>query len=353
MTGITGRTLMASTAMILALSACEDGEFTSPFSSSDDAAAVADGDGEVAAAAVTRTEVREVERADIFSTTENALWDGRPSLGGIWVAHPDVNDPERVRIENTSSGQVVSGALFRRERDNPGPRIQVSSDAAAALGMLAGQPTELSVVVLRQEEVEIEPIIAPAGEVDDIEMADAAMAEEGSLEAAQVDDLAAPMSATADAAPKPKRQGFFASLFGGGASQTEPIQTEVVATDGDVVTTTSASTPSVETATLDPIAAASAAIDEAEDSVAVAPASNGSLQNPFVQVGLFSVEENAEAAASSLREAGIVPTVSAGSNGDRQFWRVLVGPMNTTDEQATMLRQVRDLGYRDAFLAPR
>ena len=109
----------------------------------------------------------------------------------------------------------------------------------------------------------------------------------------------------------------------------------------------------METATLDPIAAASAAIDEAEDSVAVAPTSNGSLQNPFVQVGLFSVEENAEAAASSLREAGIVPTVSAGSNGDRQFWRVLVGPMNTADEQATMLRQVRDLGYRDAFLAPR
>ena len=44
------------------------------------------------------TEIRDVERPDIFSVTENALWDGRPSLGGVWVAHPDVTverDTER------------------------------------------------------------------------------------------------------------------------------------------------------------------------------------------------------------------------------------------------------------------
>ena len=31
----------------------------------------------------------------------------------------------------------MSGALFRRERENPGPILQVSSDAANALDMLA------------------------------------------------------------------------------------------------------------------------------------------------------------------------------------------------------------------------
>ena len=353
---IPGRTYLALPAIFLALSACEDGDLfgtnTGGGTGSSESAAVSTATGEA------RTEVREVERPDVFSITESGLWDGRPSLGGIWVAHPDVTDPERVRIENTSSGRVVNGALFRRERINPGPRIQVSSDAADALGMLAGQPTELSIVAVREEEVEIAPILAPDSEevATEITAADAEVSEDMAIEAATVDDLGEPMSATAPDTPKPRRQGFFAALFGGGASQTEPVETEVVATDGDVVTTTSATAPDVETATLDPIAAASAAIDEAEANVLSAPApprpSNAGLRNPFVQVGLFSVEENAQAAAASLREAGIIPSIDAGSNGDRQFWRVMVGPMTNADEQATMLSQVRDLGYADAFLAP-
>jgi rare lipoprotein A len=46
----------------------------------------------------------------------------------------------------------VIGALFRRERENPGPLYQISSDAAAALDILAGAPTTLQVIALRREE---------------------------------------------------------------------------------------------------------------------------------------------------------------------------------------------------------
>ncbi len=359
MTGISGRSLLAFSTIVLALSACEDGDlFGSGTGGSSNSASAS---APTAASAEGRSEVREVERPDVFSITESGLWDGRPSLGGIWVAHPDVTTPERVRIENVSSGRVINGALFRRERINPGPRIQVSSDAADALGMLAGQPAELSIVAVREEEVEIAPILAPEGEAIDPEAIseDTAMPAEVddiTADAATVDEFDASMSVDAPSAPKPQRQGFFAALFGGGASQTEPVETQVVAADGDVVTTTSATAPDVETATLDPIEAASAAIDEAEANLSSAPApsrpTGGTLRNPFVQVGMFSVEENAQAAAASLRDAGIVPSIDAGSNGDRAFWRVMVGPMTTADEQATMLGQIRDLGYRDAFLAP-
>lgn len=96
---------------------------------------------------------QDVERPDIFEVTNTGLWDGRPSLGGIWVAHPDVRDPERVVIRNATNGQSTVGALFRRERANPGPVLQLSSDAAEALGVLAGAPTELNVVVLRRQEI--------------------------------------------------------------------------------------------------------------------------------------------------------------------------------------------------------
>ena len=93
---------------------------------------------------------RDVEAPEIFQVTEAGLWDGRPSLGGVWVAHPDVTDPERVIIRNPSNGKFVIGALFRRERETPGPRLQVSSDAASALGLVAGAPTNLNVTALRR-----------------------------------------------------------------------------------------------------------------------------------------------------------------------------------------------------------
>ena len=104
---------------------------------------------------------QEVEAPEVYQVTDSALWDGRPSLGGIWVAAPDVVDPERVVILNPATGKSVTGALFRRERDNPGPLLQVSSDAAEALGMLAGQPTSLRVTALRKA-TEPEPAAAPA-----------------------------------------------------------------------------------------------------------------------------------------------------------------------------------------------
>ncbi|MFK7871308.1 MAG: SPOR domain-containing protein [Roseobacter sp.] len=104
-----------------------------------------------------QTTERDIEAPEIFSTTEAGLWDGRPSLGGIWVAHPDVSSPERVRVKNRSNGEVVIGALFKRERDNPGPRLQISSDAAQALGILAGAPVNLEVVALKKEVVNVAP----------------------------------------------------------------------------------------------------------------------------------------------------------------------------------------------------
>lgn len=93
----------------------------------------------------------DTEAPEVFSVTELALWDGRPTFGGIWVAHPEVTEPERVIIRNNANGRSVSGALFRRERDTLGRRIQVSADAAAELGLVAGSPVELEVVALTSD----------------------------------------------------------------------------------------------------------------------------------------------------------------------------------------------------------
>ncbi|MBZ4688993.1 MAG: hypothetical protein JG765_244 [Cereibacter sp.] len=103
---------------------------------------------------------RDIEAPEVFQTSDAALWDGRPSLGGVWVASPAAKDPERVILRNPANGRSVIGALFRRERDNPGPTLQISSDAAAALGLLAGQPAEISVTALRRSDAPAAPAAA-------------------------------------------------------------------------------------------------------------------------------------------------------------------------------------------------
>lgn len=260
---------------------------------------------EAAGAAVAAGQVveRDVEAPEVFAADEAGLWDGRPSLGGVWVAHPDVAEPERVLIRNPTNGNEVIGALFRRERDNPGPRIQVSSDAAAELGMLAGQPVELSVVALRREQVEIAPPPAPAAE--DAGEAPASLASED-ISTQPLDPIAAAAAAIDEA-------------------------------EAGAANAVAASTASAETPAAPAPSAPSAA----------APASP--LDKPYVQIGIFSVEANANNTAASLRNAGIVPTVLRQESRGKEFWRVIVGPATTSQDRAAILRKVKDLGFADAY----
>lgn len=298
-----------------------------------------------------RSGVQDVERPDIFSASEMALWDGRPSLGGIWVAHPDVKEPERAILINVSTGQRTAGALFRRERENPGPRIQMSSDAAAALNILAGQPTEVSVVVVRQEEIEIEeapPVISEEVVGEETEAAEVETSDDG-----LGDEAAAGAAVAATAATAERKPNFLDRLFG--KRRTKTPDAEPLAAEG---TASSASAPEVETQTLDPVtttAAAAIARAEADDKPVARPAratapATSEVRNPFIQIGLFSQEQNATAAAANLRQEGIVPSILQGERDGNSFWRVVVGPINTADDQAAVLAQVKRLGYDDAFL---
>lgn len=267
---------------IIALAGCvEDGEGL--FSSRD-----ADADGPAPIGA-TRLVERDVEAPEIFEATTEGLWDGRPSLGGVWVAHPDVTDPERVIIRNDENGRFVIGALFRRERDNPGPDLQLSSDAAAAIGALAGDPTMLNVTALRREEV----------------------------------------SETAEAAPDTFAPGADIAASGAaGAITSTPL-------DGADST----------------IAAAAAAI-EAAPSAARTPAA-GAPEAAYIQIGIFSVQENATNTGQALRSVGLEPTIYDQSTNGRQFWRVVVGPADSEATRDAILANVRGLGFDDAFFVRR
>lgn len=271
---------------LIALSGCVEEGGGGLFSSRD-----ADADGPAPIGA-TRLVERDVEAPEIFEVTSEGLWDGRPSLGGVWVAHPDVTDPERVIIRNDENGRFVIGALFRRERDNPGPDLQISSDAAAAIGALAGDPTMLNVTALRREEV----------------------------------------SETADAAPDAFAPGEdIAASAAAGAITSTPL-------DGADST----------------IASAAAAIDAATPQpTAARTPSAGAPEQSFVQIGIFSVQENATNTGQALRSVGLEPTIYDQSTNGRQFWRVVVGPADSEATRDAILANVRELGFDDAFFVRR
>ena len=275
----TGLTLCAVAIAALVLAGCEDGALKLPGTGNDTATQSAGnvgGDGE----SITLVE-RDVEAPDVFQMTERGVWDGRPSLGGVWVAHPDVGDPERVIIRNPDAGTFVIGALFRREREQAGPPLQVSSDAAQALELVAGQPTQLNVTALRREEV---------------------------AEGAQADD--------GPAAP-----------------------------DG------------IETQSLDdaPVADATpetAAAQAAESPASPAPAQSD-LDRPYIQIGIFSVEDNAAATGERMREAGLVPNLHEEETQGQTFWRLTVGPARNAQERDALLDTVKEMGFNDAYFAAR
>ena len=96
-----GARLGAGILAIGILAGCEGGNFSLPFGNQDSAAAPR--------STSTRLVERDVEAPEIFSATDQGLWDGRPSLGGVWVAHPDVTEPERVIVRNEANGKFVIG----------------------------------------------------------------------------------------------------------------------------------------------------------------------------------------------------------------------------------------------------
>jgi len=89
---------------------------------------------------------------ETFETSDAAIWDGKPSLGNVWVAVPDAIQPERVLITNEETGKSVQGGMFAHAMAPPkGAPIRLSSGAAEALDIDADTPVRLTITALRGE----------------------------------------------------------------------------------------------------------------------------------------------------------------------------------------------------------
>ena len=295
MTGMAMRRLMVAVAVAAVLTGCQEGKGPLAAKAPPDGAAQ---DVAPATAKSVKLVDRDVEDPSIFQTTDQALWDGRPSLGGVWVASPDAKDPERVILRNTANGKFVIGALFRREMDNPGPKLQISSDAAAALGLLAGAPGKISVTALRREEA---PKVAPDASKPILDAAETVATE-------TLDPIPGAAAAIDRAAPK------------GGKPAAPPIAT--VPASG-------------KPAAGKPVAAAPA------PAAPKAPVASG--KGGLIQIGIFSVEANAKRAAAQLKAAGVAADIRAESAQGKSFWSV------TARGDKALMGKIKQAGFKDAY----
>lgn len=288
--------LLLSTVLMLA--ACQQGQ--NPFSrEADDGGTTAE--AAPAARSVTLVD-RDVEAPEVFQVTDQALWDGRPSLGGVWVASPDATDPERVILRNPANGKFVIGALFKREVFNPGPKLQISSDAAEALGLLAGQPGTLSVTALRREEVPAEtdatrPLL----------------------------DANEPVTAAADAGTTPAP-----------AASAAPGAVSVASIAASAIDKAEAAQPAAPVISDAPTPAA--------------PAATPAAGSTTVQIGIFSQEPNANRAVQTLQKAGLTATSRKETTQGKTWWSVTAtGPGG----REALLSKVKGLGFTDAYVIRR
>lgn len=152
---------------------------------------------------------------EVFDATGLTIWDGASTLQGVWFAHPLAQRAQRARIYNLKNGVEMEGALFRRDPSISGPSILLSSDAARALGVTPGDPTELRIVALREGPAARESVVAaaepttidplPAAEVEPeaveppppVVEAEAEAVDDSGIELAETSDGSAPLGSSA------------------------------------------------------------------------------------------------------------------------------------------------------------
>lgn len=304
------KTWIVSGLALAAVSGCTLG--TANTSVSDGASAAAAGDGAATATSVQLVD-HDVEAPEVYQTTDKGLWDGRPSLGGVWVASPDAKNPERVIMRNPANGKFVIGGLFQRDASLPGPKLQLSSDAADALGLVAGQPAEIKVTALRRDET---PAPAPDANKPLLD------ANEG-VQTGTKTDVAATASAAIDRAAAAKPASGKPTAAAAVTAQTKPAATDK--------------------------AAGAAAKPEAQMAAAPAPQpqTQTKASGSLIQVGIFSVEPNAKRASDILKKAGIASTTTSETSHDKPLWSV------TARGDAALLARIKAAGFKDAYVLKR
>jgi len=194
-----------------------------------------------------KAEINFQEKPEILDISASVVWDGKQTLGGNWVSHPDINSPEKVLIKNTSNGKSAVGAIFQQTRNLNKGLAAISSDAAKTLSISKNDETKLQIVAIKVIE-----------------------------------------------------------NFKGNTNDTSK-------------------------------------------SVEKKPTSSSQLTKPFIQVGIFGVENNAIKTGDQMAKLGLPVNTFDFKIKEKTYWRVVAGPAISLENRKNMLTKIKSAGFKDAY----
>lgn len=326
----------------------------------------------------------------IFEATGTAVWDGKRTLQGVWVAHPLASSARRVRIFNTTNGLAVDGALFKRDSALSGASVLISSEAAGLLQMAAGEEARLRIVAvtpIRRPDPADETTTAPATPV----------VQPGVATAEPTKPAPTTAPSTPEATPEPVEPTTAVTKAEPVPPPSKPVDEASVVTSSPVTVAPKATPPEPvvpepiaktpdqpafrwETATPDPATSTQIAVEPSDQPLASTQTSTGTggdappdaqsglveasptpkpapkapavvastLSRPFVQAGVFGVAANAADLVRKLKGTGMPALGKTVKSGDRTLTRVLAGPFASTSERDQAQAVIRKMGLRDA-----
>ena len=187
------------------------------------------------------------EMPEILDISTSVFWDGKQTLGGNWISHPDVDSPERVLIKNIANGESIVGAIFQQSKKAKSGSAQISSDAAKSLKIDKNEQTKVQIIAIKKTKS-----TASSKKVD------------------------------------------------------EPTQAERVKLDTK-------------------------------------------LEKPFIQVGIFGIQENADNTKDRMLQLSLSVNIIDFKIKGKPYWRVVAGPATTSESRNKMLKVVRSAGFTDAY----
>lgn len=73
------------------------------------------------------------------------------------------------------------------------------------------------------------------------------------------------------------------------------------------------------------------------------------LVKPIIQVGIFSIENNARKTHEQMRQLELPAKIIDFEIKGKPYWRVVVGPASTEENRSNMLNSIKLAGFTDAY----
>ena len=89
--------------------------------------------------------------------------------------------------------------------------------------------------------------------------------------------------------------------------------------------------------------------DGTSTSVEKKPNSSAKMTKPFIQIGIFGVENNAIKTEDQMSKLGLPINTFDFKIKGKTYWRVVAGPATTLENKNNMLNTIKSTGFTDAY----